>query len=72
MKNLFFCVLTILVLAGCDMDSDSDFGKLESTYTSEDCVIRDYRKHNWLTGEVVLTTVSDCYGIRDVTKTVIH
>ena len=68
---LFACFLTVLVLTGCDMDSDN-YGELTSTYTSDDCTIRTYRKEHWLTGEVTITTVSDCYGKREVDQLVIH
>ena len=75
MKKLFFCFLFSFLtfwVTGCDMDSDSDYGELTSTYTSDDCTIRTYRKEHWLTGEVTITTVSDCYGDREVDQLVIH
>lgn len=72
---LFLIVLTAFVclaFAGCAMDDESDYGKLVSTYDSEDCITKTYEKENSITGEFTRTTVRDCRDDRIVYQTVIY
>ena len=68
---LFLIVLFAFACVGCGADDADGYGRLPSTYTSDDCIRKTYRKES-LSGKVTITTVSDCYGEREVSEFVIH